>query len=128
MNENMQKISKTKIKFNSKRKTNPEVIETLKLALKNKNWLPVAKLIAASRRKYAKVDLSEIEKQTTAGDTVLIVGKVLGSGNVSKKIRVCAFSFSKSAHDKLKKNKSESVSISEEINKNPKAEGLKILR
>ena len=128
MDGNMQKISKTKIKFNSKRKTNPEVVETLKIALKNKNWLPIAKLIASSRRKYAKVDLSEIEKQTTTGDTVLIVGKVLGSGNVSKKVRVCAFGFSKSAFDKLKKNKSEPVSISEEISKNPKAEGLKILR
>ena len=124
----MQAISKTKLKFDAKRKTNPAVSETLNLALKSKSWLPIAKIIAASRRKYAKINLKDIEKKTTAGDTVVIVGKVLGSGDVTKKVRVCALGFSKSALDKLKKSKSEIVSIAEEIKKNPKAEGIKIIR
>jgi len=123
----MENISKTKIKFNLKRKTNPEVSETLALALKNKNWLQIAKIISSSRRKYSKVNLLDIEKQTTTGDTVIVVGKVLGQGDVSKKIRVCALGFSKSALEKLKKTKSEVVSISEEIKKNSKAEGLKLI-
>lgn len=123
----MEHISKTKIKFNAKRKTNPEVSETLSLALKQKNWLQFAKIIGSSRRKYSKVNLSNIENQTTTGDTVIIIGKVLGKGDVSKRIRVCALGFSKSALEKLKKTKSEVVSISEEIKKNPKAEGLKLI-
>ena len=123
----MKPVSKTKVKFNAKRKTHPEVVEALKLALKNKNWLVIAKKIASSRRKYAKVNLSDIEEKTTAGDTVIVIGKVLGTGDVTKKVRICAFSFSKSALDKLKKTKSEIVSITEEIKKNPKAEGLKLI-
>lgn len=121
-------ISKRKIKFDSKRKTNPEVAEALSLALKHKNWLPIAKIIASSRRRYAKVNLSQIESKTTAGDTVVVIGKVLGSGDITKKVRICSFGFSKSALDKLKKSKSETVSLLEEIKKNTKAEGLKIIR
>jgi large subunit ribosomal protein L18e len=121
-------ISKTKIKLDAKRKTNPETSGALRFALKSKSWLPVAKLISSPTRKYSKINLSDIDKKTTAGDTVLVVGKVLGSGDVSKRIRIAAFGFSKSAVEKLKKAKSEYVSISEEIKKNPKAEGLKILK
>jgi len=124
----MQKISRTKIKFNSKRKTNPAVADTLNLALKNKNWLPIAKTVSSSRRKYSKINLEDIESKTTAGDTVIVVGKVLGTGEVTKKVRICAFGFSKSALSKLKKTKSEPVSILEEIKKNPKAEGIKIIK
>jgi len=124
----MRTISKTKIKFNAKRKANPEVTETLNLALKNKGWLPIAKILSGPTRKYSKINLEEIEKKTSAGDTVVIIGKVLGSGNLTKKVRVSALGFSASALDKLKKNKSEPVSILEEIKKNPKAEGLKIIK
>ena len=58
---------------------------------------------------------------------VIITGKVLGSGNLNKKIRICSMSFSESAKRKLK-GKSEMVSVSDEVKKNPKAEGVKILR
>ncbi len=121
------KVSKTKIKFNLKKKTNPEVSEAISLALKNKGWLAIAKRISSSRRMYSKVNLSEIEAQTSAGDTVVVIGKVLGNGDVTKKVRICSFGFSKSALDKLRKTKSEPVSIAEEIKKNPKAEGIKVI-
>lgn len=121
-------ISKRKVKFTKERKTDQKVIDALNLALKNKNWLPIAKIIGASRRKYSKINISDIESKTATGDTVIVVGKVLGEGEITKKVRVCAFSFSKSALDKLKKSKSEVVSILEEIRQNPKAQGLKLIR
>jgi len=121
-------ISKTKISKRMKRKTHSEIVETVNAAKKNKEWNKIAQLISGSRRKYSSVNLKEIEKQTKEGDTVLILGKVLGSGNVKKKVRVCAINFSESAKEKLKENKGEIVTILEEINKNPKAEGIKVLR
>jgi ribosomal protein L18E len=121
------KVSKTKIKFNAKRKTNPLVSHTLALALKNKGWLNVAKLLAGPRRKYSKINLSEIDEVTTEGDTVIIVGKVLSSGELKKRIRICSLGFSASALDKLKKVKAEVVTIADEIKKNPKGEGIKII-
>ena len=70
----------------------------------------------------------EIENKTEVGDTVVILGKVLAKGEVTKKIRICALSFSEKARERLKKSKSESLTILHEIKINPKAEGIKILR
>jgi len=120
-------ISKTKLKRHLRMKMSPEVIETIALAKKSPAWLPLAKILAGSRRQYAEMNLSAIDRQTKEGDTVIITGKVLGSGNLNKKIRICSMSFSESAKRKLK-GKSEMVSVSDEVKKNPKAEGVKILR
>ena len=121
-------ISKTKISKRIKRKTHSEIVETVNAAKENKEWNKIAQLISGSRRKYSSVNLKEIEKQTKVGDTVIIPGKVLGSGTISKKVRVCAINFSESAKEKLKENKGEIVTILEEIKKNPKAEGVKVIR
>ena len=124
------KISKTKIERKLKRKTKPELVKTILLAKKQKAnlWLEIAKLLSMPKRKQIKVNLDKIEKQTTEGDTVIVPGKVLSSGNVSKKIIVCAFAFSQEAIEKLKKSKSEIVTIAEEIKKNPNAQGIKIIK
>ena len=121
-------ISKTKIKKRLKRKVDKYIVETVNAAKKNKEWNKLAQIISSSRKKYSSVNLKEIEKETKEGDTVVIAGKVLGLGDVTKKIRICALNFSESAREKLKENKSEVVTILEEINKNPKAQGVKILQ
>lgn len=125
----MQKsISKTKVKKQLNRKTSPSVRDTIALALKNKSWNQIAKIISTPRRNHVSVNLLDIEKQTSIGDTVVVPGKVLSSGSLSKKIRICAISFSAVALQKIKKTKSEAVSLMEEIKNNPKAEGIKIIR
>lgn len=124
----MHKLSKTKLKNRVKRKTNPVLVETLQAAIKNPKWGEVAKILSGPHRKYSSLNLFEIDKEVKTGDTVVIVGKVLSKGELTKKIRICALSISEKAKEKLKPTKSEIVSILEEITKNPKAEGIKILR
>ena len=92
-----------------------------------KAWMGIASRLSGPTRKQASVNLDELEKKTKEGDTVIVLGRVLGMGSVSKKIRVCALGFSASAREKLKHGKSEIVSIGEEIKHNPKAEGIKII-
>lgn len=121
-------LSKTKLKMQMQRKTSSDLRSTISLALKNKNWNPIAQMLSTPTRNHAAVNLSDIEKKTSVGDTVVIPGKILSLGEISKKIRICALSFSSGALQKIKKTKSEIVSIAEEINKNPKAEGIKIIR
>jgi len=121
-------ISKTKIKNRTKHKTNYELIETTRNANKNKAWLKVAQILSAPTRDYSSVNLEKVDKETKAGDTVVVPGKVLGSGELTKKVRICALSFSSSALIKMKSTKSEAVSINDEIKLNPKAEGVKIIR
>jgi ribosomal protein L18E len=124
----MRKLSKTKLKSRVKKKTNPVLAETLQAAIKAPAWNNVAKLLSGSTRNYSSKNLFEIEKETKLGDTVIIIGKVLSKGELTKKVRICALAISEKAQEKLKTTKSEIVSILEEITKNPKAEGIKILR
>lgn len=118
--------SKTTIKKQTKRKTYAHLVETIQTARKNSAWTKVAAMLSGPRSNYVTVNLSDIDAHAKEGDTIMVVGKVLGVGDVSKKIRICALNFSASARDKLKKNKSEIVTISEEIQKNPKFQGVKI--
>ena len=121
-------ISKTKLKIRAKNKTNPELAETIYLARKNANWMPIAKILSGSTRKHAAVNLRQINEKAELGDTFVIPGKVLSEGELSKKIKICAFNISKEAKEKLKHTKSEFVTLAEEIKKNSKAEGIKIIQ
>lgn len=121
-------ISSTRLKKRAKKKTSVVLVETIGAARKNPKWNEVAKVLSGSTRRYSSVNLFEIDKQTTAGDTVVILGKVLSKGELTKKVRICALNISEKASEKMKETKSEIVSILEEIKKNPKAEGIKLIR
>lgn len=121
-------ISKTKIDKRIKRKKNPNIVETIINLKKKKEWLKIAQIISSSTRKYSSVNLEEIDRNTKEGDTVVVPGKVLSSGEISKKIRIAALSFSDKAKEKLKSKKCEVVSILKEFKENPTARGIKVLR
>ena len=120
--------SKTKIEKQLKRKINPELVETIIKAKKNDKWLGIASLLSAPRKLKIYVNLEKIEKESKEGDTIIVPGKVLSQGDISKKIRIAALSFSQQAREKLKNRKCEIVTIKEEISKNKEAKGVKILR
>jgi len=111
-----------------KRKTNPELVRSIIKAKKNKEWLEVASILSGPRRKKISINLDKIDKETKEGDTVVVPGKVLGGGEISKKIRIASLSFSEEAEKKLREKKCEVVSIEEEVRVNPEAKGIKILK
>ena len=123
----MASISKRKLKTRIRRKSNPSLVETITEAKKHDAWNKIAENLAKSRRKKISKNLFEIDKATKEGDTIVIPGKVLSVGFLNKKIRICALNYSSSAMKKIKENKSEVISILNEIKKNPKAEGIKVL-
>src|SRR3989344_334775 len=100
-------ISKTTIKERTEKKTNAKLVETINAARKNSAWtkLRVARYLSASTRMMPEVNLTKLEKHSEAGDIVVVPGKVLGSGSISKKITVYAFKFSEQAIEKLKAKK-----------------------
>ncbi len=120
--------SRSKIKIKKRLKTNPQLAETIKLAIKNSNWLKVANVLASSTRKQPAINLSTIDKNAELGDTIIIPGKVLSQGELTKRIKICALGSSEKAKGKIKNAKSDFVFLIEEIKKNPKAEGIKVLR
>ena len=119
-------VSNTHIKEKARRKTNLVLVETIKLAMKNTAWLKLAHVLSGPTKKQVSLNLSQIDANAKTGDTIVIPGKVLSQGELTKKIRICALSFSSSAIEKMKKTKSEAATILDEIKKNPKADGIKV--
>lgn len=121
-------ISNTSIAKRIPRKMDTYIVDTIFAAKKSKNWNKIAQIISGGRRRYSDVNINRIEKESNDGDVIIVPGKVLGNGNLTKKIKICALYFSESAHEKIKQGKSEAVKLIDEIKKNPEAQGVKILR
>lgn len=117
-------ISKTQISKRVERKTNAELVRTVELAKKN-NHLELAKKLTTPRKRQISVNVGELNE--IEEDKIAIAGKVLGSGNIKKKISVYALDFSDEAKNKLKKAGCEFRTIKQEIEKNPKLTGVKVL-
>jgi large subunit ribosomal protein L18e len=120
--------SKTKIEKQLQRKTKSSLVRTIISTKKNDKWLEVAKILSGPRSKRANLNLKKIDEESKAGETIIIPGKVLSQGEITKKIKIVALGFSEKAKEKLLKSKSETLSILEEIKKNPEAKGIKILK
>ena len=117
-------ISKSQISKRVKRKTNSELVRTIELAKKN-NHLELAKKLSTPRKRMIKTNLDSLN--SIKEDKIIIPGKVLGVGNVNKKLSVYALDFSEEAKSKLKKAGCEFRTIKEEIEKNPKLTGVKVI-
>ena len=91
--------SKTKIESQLRKKTNPELVETIILAKKNPEWGEVASILAGSRRDRKGKNLGELNNSSSK--SVIICGKVLSGGDISKKMKVVALDFSEKAKEKL---------------------------
>ena len=120
--------SKTLIEKQLKRKKDSKLVRTIILAKKNNKWLRIAEILSGPKRKQASINLSEINKQLKQGETIVVPGKVLSLGEITKKGRVVALSFSKKAKEKLLKSGNKILNIFEEIKSNPEAKGIKIIK
>lgn len=119
--------SKILIERQIKRKSNDELVRTVIAAKKNKEWFRIAEILSSPRRKRIDVNLDEIEKNLEGKTVLIIPGKVLSQGEVSKKGKIVAFKFSEKAKEKLIKAGCEIGTIVDEIKKNTDAKDIKIL-
>ena len=120
--------SQTKIDKQLKKKNNPELVETIITAKKQKAWFEIAAILSGSRRNKIAFNLNEIDKKAKDGDVIVVPGKILSLGKIDKKIKLVALDFSEKAKEILSKSKIEISIILEEIKKNPSAKGIKILK
>ncbi len=58
--------------------------------------------VKRSRRRVREVNLSRIQRYADENEVIFVPGKVLGHGMLTKQLTVGAFSFSKSAIEKIK--------------------------
>ncbi|MEK6906038.1 MAG: 50S ribosomal protein L18e [Nanoarchaeota archaeon] len=120
--------SKSKIEKQLQKKTNPNLVKTIISAKKSEKWQEVASILSKPRREIKEFNIKEINQNSKEGEIILAPGKVLSQGEIEKKIKIIALSFSKAAEEKLLKAKCELSLIADEIKKNPDAKNIKILK
>ena len=118
-------ISKTKIENRLRQKTNPLLVNTI-IQLKKTNP-QIAKILAMPRKKQPSINLSDMDKIVKDGETVFVPGKVLSSGELTKKIKIISWNASKHAIEKIKSGKSEFSYLKDEIKTNKNFKGVRIL-
>jgi len=115
------------------KKTNPQLILLIQ-ELKKKSyendapiWKDIALRLEKPSRNWPQVNLYKIDKYIKENETALIPGKVLSSGNLTKKTNIAAWSFSKKAIEKIKKTGSKYMTIQDLMKQNPSGKNIRIL-
>ncbi|MBI5227528.1 50S ribosomal protein L18e [Candidatus Micrarchaeota archaeon] len=91
-------------------------------------WKKVAYELSRPRRQRVTVNLSKIEDYAKDEAVVLVPGKVLGSGAISKKVKIAAFSFSDSARKLIAGAGGHAMTIDELYKNNPQGKDIMILK
>lgn len=94
---------------------------------KRRIWKRTAELLSRPRRRRVEVNLSKIERYASEGSTVLVPGKVLGTGKLTKKVNVAAFSTSESAKKIMNEAGATFLSIEKLLEQNPEGKSVIIL-
>ncbi len=89
-------------------------------------WKRIATDLEKPTRGKRIVNVYKIEQYAKPNETVIVPGKVLGMGELSKKVTVAAYSFSEEAKQKIN-GKGTAITILELVEKNPKGKGVRIL-
>lgn len=115
-------------------KTNPQLVALI-FDLKAKSreteaaiWRDVALRLEKPKKNWAEANLSKLERYAADGETVLVPGKVLAAGTISKKITVAAYDFSDAAKKSIEAAGGKTLSLMELAEANPKGTGVRILK
>ena len=90
-------------------------------------WKRVALDLEKATRQRRLVNLSKLNRVTEENETVIVPGKVLGSGKMEHKITIAAYQFSGSSKEKLKQAGSKIVSLLDISKENPKGKKIRII-
>ncbi len=113
--------------------TNPE-LRNLIVELRNRGYeqkskflLAVSKKLSVPSRRRAEVNLARLERNCKENETVLVPGKVLSYGILTKPLTIACWNFSKAAKEKVEKSKGKIITIKELIEKNPTGKNVRIM-
>lgn len=112
---------------------NPELLNAIHALRKKANesnaaiWLDVAKRLSSSRRRRVTVNLSRLNRYTKEKETLVVPGKVLGSGRIEHPLIIAAFTFSDQAQSKILSAKGKCLSIQDLLETNPKGSNVRIM-
>ncbi|HMK45709.1 MAG TPA: 50S ribosomal protein L18e [Methanocella sp.] len=116
------------------KKTNPRVlklINDLKAKSREQNvgiWRDVAERMEKPARHYAAINISKINRYSKDNETILVPGKVLGTGDLDHPVTVAALNFSMAAEDLIMGAQGKCISIEQLMQANPKGKDVRILK
>jgi large subunit ribosomal protein L18e len=90
-------------------------------------WRDLARRLERSNRLHSEVNVGKIDRFADKNDKVVIPGKVLGSGDLTKPVHVAAWRFSQQARTKIEAAGGKAISITELVSDTPKGSGVRIL-
>ena len=108
--------------------TNPELqklIQELREAWKKNKasiWKKMAEELQKPTRQRRIVNIIRINKHTKPNETIIVPGKVLGTGSMDHKVKVAAWQFSDSAKQKVTP-----ITIQQLMKENPKGKDVRII-
>jgi len=113
--------------------TNPELIEIVKYLKWKANkfdapiWDAIAKKLTKSKHDRVAVNISRINRSSAESETIVVPGKVLGSGVLNHKVNVAALTFSSQAKVTIERAGGKCLAIQALIEENPRGAGVKII-
>jgi large subunit ribosomal protein L18e len=113
--------------------TNPDLQElvkqlrTLASVKKVDLWARIADDLEKPTRQRREVNLSRISRTASESETVIVPGKVLGSGLLAKGLAVAAWSFSEGARKRIAEAKGKCLAIEDLMKSNPDAKNVRIV-
>lgn len=116
-----------------KNKTNADLVDLIdQLKAKSRDtgaalWRDVALRLSKSRSNWAQPNLSRVSRYAPEGATVVVPGKLLGSGDVAGAPTIVAYSVSAGARAKVEAAGGRVMSLRELMDENPKGSGVVIL-
>lgn len=113
-------------KFDS---TNPILKETIEKLEKAdaEIWSQVAENLGKVNRERSEVNLSDIERVAKENSTIVVPGKVLGSGQITKELNIAAFKASNSAKKQINE-KGNFMFIQDLLKQNPEGTDVKLVK
>lgn len=94
---------------------------------KSKFWFAVGKRLAVPRRERIVVNISRVRQNAVEGETIVVPGKLLGSGTMDKRVTVAAYHFSEIAAEKIKAAGGKLIVIEELLEKDIVGKKLKLV-
>lgn len=115
------------------RKKNPNLVELIseleKKARENEApiWRDVARRLESPSRNWAEVNVGKIARYAAENETIVVAGKVLGAGDIDKKVTIAAYRSSESSRKKVESAGGRVISLRALVEENPKGSNVRIM-
>jgi len=103
------------------------MLERAAKAKKSRIWEKASASLGAPTSLKVAVNVGRISRISESGAVLFVPGKVLGSGELDKKLVVGAFNFSASAKKKILANGGSALSVEQFLKKYPKGSGVTLV-